>query len=248
MTSRSIWFRKVALSACSLLLAGTVLAQAPAAPQSSRESALEKIFAAGLNSLRLVLVGIGSLGGGTESTGVVWRVDIRNGEDRRLGIAGGFVWPVPSPNGLAVFALRDRQVVRIAVSDGSETLVGAPAEWRKLIGVAPDGTVLGFVEDDPRPRPALLEPGGGGRLVELPAPADEGERKRNGLMLQDARDYADGVRLEVRNSERGGRGRDIFLVEGPKQRNLSNCGDDLCSQPSRSIDGNYVFFIRASRP
>ena len=246
MTSASIWFRKLALSSCSLLLAGTVLAQAPAAPQSSQESALGKIFAAGLNSLRLVLVGIGSLGGGTESTGVVWRVDIRNGEDRRIGIAGGFAWPVPLSNGQAVFALRDRQVVRISVNDGSETLVGAPAEWRKLLGVVPDGTVLGFVEDDPRPRPALLEPGG--RLVELPAPADEGERKRNGLLLQDARDYADGVRLEVRDSERGGRGRDIFLVEGPKQRNLSNCGDDLCSQPSRSIDGNYVFFIRAPRP
>jgi len=246
MRSVAVWFRKVVLGSCPLLLAGTVLAQAPAASPSSRESGLAQIFAAGLNSLRLVLTGIGSLGGGTDATGVVWRVDIRTGEQRRIGIAGDFAWPVPSPNGMAAFVLRGRQVVRIAVSDGSETLVGAPAEWRKLLGVAPDGTVLGFVEDDPRPRPALLEPGG--RLVELPAPDDDGERKRNGLLLQDARDYADGVRLEVRDSERGGRGRDVFLVEGPRQRNLSNCGDAMCSQPSRSIDGNYVFFIRASRP
>jgi hypothetical protein len=146
---------------------------------------------------------------------------------------------------LTVFALRGRQVVSIVVSDGSETPVGAPAEWRKLIGVAPDGTVLGFVEDDPRPRPALLQ--SNGRLAALPAPTDDSERKRNGLLLQEMRDYADGIRLEVRDSERGGRGRDIFLVQGPSQRNLSHCNDDLCLQPSRSSDGNYVFFIRATR-
>jgi hypothetical protein len=162
-----------------------------------------------------------------------------------MGSAADLAWPVPSPSGENVFALRGRQVVNVAISDGSETSVGAPAEWRKLIGVAPDGTVLGFVEDDPRPRPALLAPGG--QLAELPAPADDGERKRNALLLQEMRDYADGIRLEVRNSERGGRGRDIFLVEGSRQRNLSNCGDDLCLQPSRSIDGNYVLYIRATR-
>lgn len=245
MTLASAWFRKVILSSCALLLAGAVVAQTSAARQDARENALKQIFAAGLDSLRLVLAGIGSLGGGTELSGAVWRVDIRNGEARRIGSAADLAWPVPSPNGRAVFALRGRQVVNIAVSDGSETSVGAPAEWRKLIGVAPDGTVLGFIEDDPRPRPALLEPGG--RLAELPAPEDDNERKRNGLLLQEMRDYADGIRLEVRDSERGGRGRDIFLVEGPKQRNLSNCGDDLWLQPSRSIDGNYVFYIRSPR-
>ena len=102
----------------------------------------------------------------------------------RLGIgrAVDLAWPAPSPNGLTVFALRGKQVVSTAVSDGSETLVGAPANWRKLTGVAPDGTVLGFIEDGPRPRPALIQPNG--RLAARPARADDSERKRNGLLLQ----------------------------------------------------------------
>jgi hypothetical protein len=148
----------------------------------AHESALKQIFAAGLDSLRLVLAGIGSLGGGRESGGAVWRVDIRNGEARSIGRAVDLAWPAPSPNGLTVFALRGKQVVSTAVSDGSETLVGAPANWRKLTGVAPDGTVLGFIEDGPRPRPALIQPNG--RLAALPARADDSERKRNGLLLQ----------------------------------------------------------------
>lgn len=245
MTLAPAWLRKVMVSLCGLLLTAVACAQTPAATQASREGTLKQIFAAGLDSLRLVLAGIGSLGGGDEPGGTVWRVDIRNGEARRIGSAANLAWPVPSPNGLAVFALRGKQVVSIAVSDGSETPVGAPADWRKLIGVPPDGTVLGFIEDDPRPRPALLE--ANGQLTMLPAPADDRERKRNGLLLQEMRDYADGVRLEVRDSERGGRGRDIFLIDGPRQKNLSDCGDDRCSQPSRSIDGNYVFYIRAAR-
>jgi len=241
MILRSAWLRTLILSSCALLLADTVVAQTP--PQPTPDNALKGMFAAGLDSLRLALNGIGSLAGGTESSGAIWQVDLRTGETQRIGSAADLAWPVPSPNGQVVIALRGKQVVTIAVGDGRETSLGPPAEWRKLIGVAPDGTVLGFLEGAPRPHPALLAPSG--RLTELPA--GETERKRNALLLQEMRDYADGVRLEVRDSEHGGRGRDIFLIEGPKQRNLSNCGDDLCLQPSRSTDGNHVFYIRAPR-
>jgi len=241
----SVWPRKVIAGACGLLVTGAVFAQTPAATPASRENALKRIFDTGIGSLRLVLAGIGSLGGGAESGGAVWRIDIRNGEARRIGRASDLAWPVSSSNGGAVLALRSRQVVSIAVGDGSETPVGGPADWRKLMGVIPGGTLLGFVNDDPRPRPALLEPDG--RLTLLPPPADDKERERNGLLLQEMREYADGIKLEVRDSERGGRGRDIFLIQGTTQRNLSDCGDDLCVQPSRSTDGNYVYFIRAPR-
>jgi hypothetical protein len=68
------------------------------------------------------------------------------------------------------------------------------------------------------------------------------------VLLQEARSYADGTRPEVRDSERGGRGRDVFLIEGTSERNLSDCGDNLCGQPARSIDGATVFYIRSVRP
>jgi hypothetical protein len=245
MTWASIWFCNVVLTSSSLLLAGAVFAQTPAAPQAPRESALKRIFSAGLDSLRLVFTSIGGLGSGTDAIGTVWRVDVRGGASRRIGNANDLAWPVASPDGLFVFAVRKGQVVRIAMGDGSETPVGAPAEWSTLLGVAPDGTVLAVVEGDPWPRRAMLGPDG--QRTELPPPEDDEERKLIGLLLQNARSYADGVRLEVRDSERGGRGRDVFLIDGARQRNLSNCGDDLCVQPSRSPDGNHVLFIRASR-
>ncbi len=136
----------------SLLLAGAVAAQ-PTPPAA--KGGLGRVFSAALDALGLVFQGIGSLAGGP-SAGSVWRVDIRTGERQRIGNAADLAWPVPSTDGTAVYTLQGRQVIRIRVSDGRETPIGAPTDWRKLIGILPDGTVLGFVEDDPRPRPALL--------------------------------------------------------------------------------------------
>lgn len=222
----------------SLLLVGAVAAQ-PTPPAS--KGGVGRVFSAGLDALGLVFKGIGSLAGGP-TAGSVWRVDLRSGQRQRIGNAADLAWPVSSTDGIAVYALRGRQVVRIIVADGSETRLGAPADWRKLVGVLPDGTVLGFIEDDPRPRPALLA--ADGMLTELPAPADDAERRRNGALLQEGRDYQDGTRLEVRDSERGGRGSDVFLVGSSEARNLSDCGDDHCGQPSRSSDGGAVFYVR----
>ena len=44
------------------------------------------------------------------------------------------------------------------------------------------------------------------------APAN-GTRSSTGALLQEGRDYADGTRLEVQDSARGGRGRDVFLID-----------------------------------
>ena len=171
---------------------------------------------------------------------------MKTGQRRRIGAATDLAWPVPSPDGQFIYALRGRQAVRIAVSDGREAPVGEPVDWRKLLGVDPeDGTVLGLVEDDPFPRPALLDREGG--RVDLPPPVTDDERKEIGILLREARDYADGARLEVHDSERGGRGRDVFLIEGAQEQNLSDCGDDLCGQPARSMDGMMVFYVRGVR-
>jgi hypothetical protein len=229
-------------SLTSLILVGTVAAQSPsAAPQASW---MQRTFSDGLKRLGLLFSDIGSLAGGP-ATGEVWQVDKRTGERRRIGAASDLSWPAPSPDGSAAYTLRGRQVLRIAISGGQETLVGVPADWRKLLGVLPDGTVIGFVEDDPFPRPALLSRDG--ERTDLPPSADDEQRRQIGVLLQEARDYADGARLEVRDSERGGRGRDVFLIEGASERNLTDCGDDLCGQPARSMDGATFFYIRSAR-
>jgi hypothetical protein len=228
--------------AASLMLAGAVAAQPPSAAQQG--GWMQRTFSDGLKRLGLLFSDIGSLASGP-SSGELWRFDKQTGQRRRIGAAADLSWPAPAPDGSAVYALRGRQVVRIAVSDGRETPIGAPADWRKLLGVLPDGMVIGLIDDDPFARPALLGPDG--KRTDLPPPATNDERKQIGVLLQEARDYGDGARLEVRDSERGGRGRDVFLVEGAHERNLSDCGDDLCGQPARSIDGATVLYVRGTR-
>ena len=204
---------------------------------------MQRTFSDGLKRLGLLFSDIGSLASGP-AAGEVWRFDKRTGQRRRIGAAADLSWPAPSPDGSVVYALRGRQVLRIAISSGQETPVGAPANWSKLLGVLPEG-VIGLVDDDPFPRPALLSQDG--ERTDLPPPADDDQRKQVGVLSQEARDYADGARLEVRDSERGGRGRDVFLIEGASERNLTDCGDDLCGQPARSLDGMMFFYVRGVR-
>jgi len=70
----------------------------------------------------------------------------------------------------------------------------------------------------------------------LPPPETSEERRLNGLLLQEDRDYANGWRLEIRRSARGGRGFDVFLITDGATRNISDCGDDACGQPSLAPD------------
>ena len=204
---------------------------------------MQRTFSDGLKRLGLLFSDIGSLASGP-AAGELWLFDKRSGDRRRVGATADLSWPVPSPDGASVYALRDRQVVRIAISDGKEAPVGAPADWRNLLGVLPDGMIIGMVDDDPFPRPALL--GQDGKRTDLPPPATDEDRKPISVLMQEGRLYADGARLEVRESERGGRGRDVFLIEGAHEQNLSDCGDDLCGQPARSMDGMMFFYVRGS--
>lgn len=229
--------------AASLILAVTAAAQSPRPAPQPRWT---QTFYNGVKRLGLLFSNVGSLASGP-SAGEIWRFDKKTGKRRRIGSASDLSWPTPSADGATVYALRGGQAVRIATADGQEATVGAPADWRKLLGVDPDdGTVIGLIEDDPFPRPALLDPNG--ERTDLSPPSDDEQRKEIGVLLQESRSYADGARLEVRDSERGGRGRDVFLIERERQRNLTDCGDDLCGQPARSIDGATFFYIRSPRP
>jgi hypothetical protein len=228
--------------AAALMLSGAVAAQSP--PAAPQPSWMQRTFSDGLKRLGLLFSDIGSLAGGP-AAGEVWQFDNRTRQRRRIGATTDLSWPVPSPDSSAVYALRGRQVVRIASSDGREAPVGEPADWSKLLGVLPDGMIIGLVDDDPFPRPALL--GQDGKRTDLPPPVTNEERKQIGVLLQETRLYDDGARLEVRDSERGGRGRDVFLIEGAHEQNLSDCGDDLCGQPVRSMDGMMFFYVRGVR-
>jgi hypothetical protein len=183
----------------------------------------------------------GSLASGA-TRGAVWRVDLATGKRQRIGTTDALSWPVAATADGPVFALHGRQLLRLA-ADGTEAPIGDDGAWRKLLGALSDGRVFGFVVSEPRARPALLARDSAIHIV--PAPEGDEERQREAFALQEDRDYADGTRLVVRRSERGGEGFDIYLIKGNAQRNMTDCGNDRCGQPSLTSDGRAMLYIRA---
>lgn len=231
-----------------LVLAASASAQPPppnAAPVQPNtapvQSALSQAFWGGLAQINMLFKGAGNLANGA-THGAIWRLDLATGNQQQIGSSDTLSWPVGATADGPVFALRGRRLVRFGADD-TEVPVGDNGMWRKLLGVLPDGSVLGFVVAEPRARPALLSPDG--RMRVLPAPEADEDRQREAFALQEERDYANETGLRVRRSERGGRGFDIFLIKDGTQRNLTDCGNDRCGQPSLTADGRALLYIRA---
>jgi hypothetical protein len=190
---------------------------------------------------------VGALGEGRAETGQVWIAELNGGRSkaaaRPLGSFTGLSWPVFGP-GADVYALEDRQIVRVD-RDGQKTvLANSRAAWIKLVGVNADGSVLGLAGEPPFGRIAIWQPDG--RLTLGAPPATAEERKRQAVLMQESRAYRDGRSLVLRYSQRG-RGLDVFLeAPGAAAVNLSDCGDDACGQPSLSPDGSRVAWIRSA--
>jgi len=224
------------------LVALPVIAAADMPP--SEASAPARIFWAGVNSLKFLFTAVSTLSGGAEP-GQVWIMELGTGQQIRVGAADGLTWPVLAPDGQTVYALRGHQLVRFGLSGGTETTIVAQADWRKLVGVVDDGTVLAFVAGVPRAHPAMIMPNG--ELTVLPQPQLGEERRSVSHLLQQNQTYSSGVTLLVRPSAHGGAGSDVFLQTGGTEQNISNCGDDLCGQPSLSPDGLRVAYVRTHR-
>jgi hypothetical protein len=232
--------RFVAALAVTVLHVSGAMAQATA-PQAAA-GGLEHMFWSGIEALHLTFRAIGTLSGGPDR-GAVWQFDVRSHTRTKVGAGTALAWPVQGSDPRVVFALHDGDVVAISVPDGVETKVGPKAAWRKLIGVAPDNTILGLVQDSTGARPALLTRAG--ELSILPPGTTDEDRNRVSLLLQEDRPYGADRRLVVARSERGGRGFDVYDITGRDRLNASDCGDDACGQPSLSLDQSRVLYIRA---
>jgi hypothetical protein len=229
--------RRTSLAALILLAA----AVGRASPDTSNPPTANMFWGA-LDKLGIVIRSLGNLGGGVER-GEVWIVNLRTAERHHVGSSNDLAWPVLTPDDRTVFALRDGRLMRIG-ADGTPEAWGAGVGWRKLLAIAPDGAILGFISGRPRAQAAMLLPSG--TLVTLPQPETEQERLNTSILLQEERDYADGRRLEVQRSERGGHGFDVYLLAAGRTQNLSDCGDNACGQPSLSADGAFVIYIQSA--
>jgi hypothetical protein len=230
------------LLAPMLALAEAADSQPPPPPaEAPPQSAAAALFWGGLREINMLFTRIGSLGGGA-TRGAVWQLDLASGSKQRIGTTDTLSWPVAATRNGPVFALRGNQLVRLA-EDGTETAIGGDGAWRKLVGALPDGRILGFITAEPRPRAALIT--SDHVIHTLPAAETGEERAREASALQEDRDYANGKQLLVGRSEHGGQGFDIFLAEGNTQRNMTDCGNDDCGQPSLTSDGLALLYIRA---
>jgi hypothetical protein len=227
---------------CVAFVLLAALASAAEAPTPSETSAWKQVFWAGITQLGLIFKAVGSLGGGVDR-GQVWIVDLAKSEQHQIASAEALAWPVLGPDGSAIFAVRGGRLVRVTLRNGEIVPVGTAAGWRKLVGVDRENNVLGFVTGRPRVQPAVMTSQGELRL--LPQPETDKERERVSFLLQEDRAYIDGRRLTVKRSMRGGRGYDISLASDGAEKYLSDCGDDACGQPSLSLDGRYVLYVRA---
>jgi len=196
---------------------------------------------------RLSFQNISSLGEGRTEPGRVYVATLRDG--RLVGAAipasahTDLTWPVIAADG-TVYALQGGRVVRIL---GEESLVpvGRTSRWIKLVGVAPDGSVLGLVAGSRFGRPAILFLDG--TVLIGPAPTSAEDRRRHQLLLQQSRSFADGARLQLRRPEAHGQlldGMDVYLEHADSSVAVSDCGNENCGQPSRSPDGTRIAFVR----
>lgn len=128
----------------SLLCVSAASGQPPASGTAA--SGLERVFWGGVEALHFMFQAIGTLSGGPQR-GAVWQFDIATRARVRVGSGTAFAWPIQGLDGQTVFALQAGQVVKVGLADGRETNIGPQAAWRKLIGVAPDSTILGLVQE-----------------------------------------------------------------------------------------------------
>jgi hypothetical protein len=238
-----------ATTAMMLLLQVPAEAQQPATPGHSATQAMPSdrvapaFWRTVVGQLKHTLKNIGSLGEGGATQGRIFvaLLGTQAQTAHPLSADSDLSWPVMAPDG-TVYALRVGRLGRLGPS-GKFIPVGSKQErWMKLIGVGSDGSVLGLMTAPPFGRPAMLV---NGRVEVGAAPTTAELRRQHGVLIQESREYDGGRRLQVARSERGGRGFDVYYSRAPLSRvNVSDCGNDLCGQPSLSADGSKILFIR----
>jgi len=211
-----------------------------ASADTAQGSWLERLLA----QVQLTIEKISALGDSGIEAGQLWVVELQAGGSigppRQLGSADDLAWPVAG--GERTFAIQGQQVVEMTTGE-PQRLGPADIHWHKLVGAAPDGTLLGITVDaEGSPQLTALLPDGSVRVQ----PPGTGDPVQLATLLQESRSYADGRTLQV-DRPASGQGFDVFLTVAGETRNVSECRGDACGQPSLSADGKRVLFIREPR-
>lgn len=187
-------------------------------------------------------------------SGELYVVSLGGSPPRQLTTGGGFRSPVFLPDGQALLALHDNDLVQIALQDGTTKPLCKLPHARKLLGVDrldPDRLLLLEVET------GVVQVGvlslRSGKLTALPHDSKSKDHRQLLAHLKgDARDYGE-IRLYTRSvSRRGLAGHEewteVYLQHGEVPPvNLSQCDGDNCCQPDLAPDGKWAAFVRVAR-
>lgn len=149
-------------------------------------------------------------------------------------------------DGEAVLALRGASLVRVHLGSASPPVTLArDTPLTQLLGARPDGSVVGVVPEGPFGRLATVTPNGSVTL--LPAPATREEKRLMAALLGESRAYLNDRKLLVDRADyedRARRGFDVYIERAGERLNLSRCETAACGQPSLSLQGDWVAYIR----
>jgi hypothetical protein len=177
--------------------------------------------------------------------GEIWVAASDGSERHRLTDRVGYTWPVFTPDGEAVLALRGASLVRIEPGTAVPVPFAEDTPLNKLLGARPDGSVVGIVPEGPFGRLATVAPSGSVTL--LPAPATQEEKRLMATLLGESRAYLNDRKLFVDRADfedRTRRGFDVYIETAKGRLNLSRCETAACGQPSLSPKGDRVAYIR----
>ncbi len=229
-----------------ILATSLVLAAGPCDPGAAPESLWEKV---------LRIAGIPAMPGEIRGPADNFAGDLyftnANGQGtrNRLTDVGGFRSPIFAPDDKHVLALWRGQLVQVATGGGivePEHLRDLPGVTR-LVGLSEkDRNVLVVLHnEDGHQRPALVCLDSR-RLTELPADRESINGLLNRLRSAERR-YGETVLLTKKHA--GGKGSDVQVRSSEQAAiEVSRCGGEFCGQGALSGDGEWVVYVRTSRP
>jgi hypothetical protein len=196
----------------------------------------------------------------TDDAGVIWIADLVANESTSLRQDGNFRWPIFLTDNRGILALRNNDVVLLNLNGKDERIVATVPKLVKLVASSLDNhdEVLVVMKNGASWKLGTLSLSSG----QVSTPEFETKEVVNGNGLTEeqlAVDVAMGseresgkLKVYVETVDAGSeRSRsDVMLIidkSGPidPPTNLSNCNGAKCSQPSISIEGRYVAFIKA---
>jgi hypothetical protein len=252
--------RGLILAVCvGALLSGSAAAQNPKTPAAPTQTARQKpspgfidrvLKYLGISDSPETLKGLGD----EVTSGELWVADLDSQATRAVASGDSFRSPVFVPGTKDILALSGADVVRL--SPGL-------SEIKKLYSIAEVTKLVGFDADDPdsvlvlrsndaggHPRVGLLSLSTGKVATLAYDPTSSAELQMVENLAGWTRNYGDKqiyVRTQTKQALSGPvEWTDVFLkADGKDPMDVSHCNGVNCGQPSLSVDGRLVVFVKA---